>query len=420
MLAGAPAAAVAPWLFPARPRSFGAPMLKSTPFHPRTAPLVRAQTWRRWAGYQVASAYEPLPDHEYAAIRNAAALIDVSPLHKYIISGPHAARLLDRMVTRDVAACAVGQVLYTPWCDAHGKVIDDGTISRLSDSTFRLTSAEPNLRWLAMNAVGLDVSVEDVSERLAALALQGPLSRAILQRLAAADLATLRYFRLVHTTVDNIPLAISRTGYTGDLGYELWVDAAQAVALWDALIAAGTPYGITPAGIWALDVARIEAGLIMLDVDYVSAHRAVIDDQLSSPLELNLGWAVSKMKGPYNGRSALRAEEAADPGWAFVGLEVQWESLERLYAERGLSPHLPTVAWRTSAPVYRGGVQVGYATSGCWSPLLKKYLALAHVRAPHCEVGAELTLDVMVEHRRKRAAAVVRKLPFFDPERKRS
>jgi aminomethyltransferase len=393
--------------------------LKTTPFHARTAPLVRAQTWRRWAGYQVASAYEPHPDREYAAVRNAAALLDVSPLYKYRVSGPDAARLLDRMVTRDVSKCRVGQVLYTPWCDAHGKVIDDGTISRLDEHTFRLTSAEPNLRWLSMNSVGLEVSIEDVSERTGALALQGPLSRAILQQLTPADLTALKYFRLVHTTVRDIRVTISRTGYTGDLGFELWVDADRATDLWDALIQAGTPYGITPAGIWALDLARIEAGLVMLDVDYFSAHRAVIEDQKSSPFELNLGWTVSADKGPYNGRRALRAEKARGPAWGFVGLDVDWESLEKIYAERGLPPQLPAVAWRTSAPVYKDGKQIGYATSGCWSPLLKEYLALAHVVAPHFHPGAAVELEVTVEHHRKRADAVVRRLPFFDPPRKK-
>src|SRR6185369_5161689 len=192
-----------------------APILKSTPFHSRTAPLVCAQTWRRWSGYQVASAYEPHPDREYAAIRNAAALFDVSPLYKYRIAGPDAARLLDRMVTRDVTKCRVGQVLYTPWCDVHGKMIDDGTISRLDDHTFRLTSAEPNMRWLSMNAVGLSVTIDDVSTKTAALALQGPRSRTILEQLAPDSLAALKYFRLTHTRLRDIPVVISRTGYTG-------------------------------------------------------------------------------------------------------------------------------------------------------------------------------------------------------------
>jgi aminomethyltransferase len=395
-------------------------VLKTTPFHSRTAPLVRAQTWRRWAGYQMASAYDPHPAREYAAIRNAAAVIDVSPLHKYHLRGRDAARLLDRMITRDVTKLARGQVYYTPWCDGAGKVIDDGTVSRLGESEYRLTSADSSLRWLHLNARGMSVEIEDRSESLAALALQGPLSRAILANLAAADLAKLGYFRLVETTVRDIPVAISRTGYTGDLGYEIWVDAARAVPLWDALMEAGAGYGITPAGVWALDLARIEAGLIMLDVDYFSSHHALIEDRKSSPFEINLGWAVSKAKGPYNGRRALEAERARGPAWNFVGIEVDWESFERLFRSQGLPPQIPEVAWRSSVPLYRNELQVGYATSGCWSPLLKRYLALAHVRAPHFESGTPVRMEVTVEHRRRQADAVVTRLPFYDPERKKS
>ncbi len=395
-------------------------MLKTSPFHERTAPLVRAQTWRRWAGYQMASAYDPHPDREYAAIRNSAALIDVSALYKYIITGPDAARLLDRMVTRDVMKCKVAQVLYTPWCDGHGKVIDDGTISRLDEGTFRLTSADSSLRWLALNSVGLNVEVRDVSEQTGALALQGPLARDILQQVSAADLSKLAYFRLVHTTIANHPVTISRTGYTGDLGYELWIDRENAIAVWDALIAAGTPYGIVPCGIWAMDVARIEAGLIMLDVDYFSSHHAAIEDQKSSPYEINLGWAVSDQKGPFNGRRALRAEKARGFAWAFVGLAIDWVSFESAYAARGLPPQISNVAWRASAPVLRGGKQVGYATSGCWSPLLKQSLALAHVQAPHFADGTPVELELTVEHRRKRINATVKTLPFLDLERKKA
>jgi aminomethyltransferase len=325
------------------------------------------------------------------------------------------------MVTRDVTKCAVGQVLYTPWCDAQGKVIDDGTISRLDERTYRLTSAEPNLRWLAMNSVGLDVTVEDMSARTAALALQGPLSRAVLEQVSPADFASLRYFRLVHTTINDIPVTISRTGYTGDLGYEIWVDAEHAVSVWDALMRFTTAYSLTPCGIWALDLARIEAGLIMLDVDYVSSHHAVIEDQKSSPYEVNLGWTVSDTKGPYNGRAALHAQKAAGNKWGFVGLEIRWESLEKLYARRGVPPRLPTIAWRTSTPVCADdGVVAGYATSGCWSPLLKKYIALAHLQFPHFEPDTEVWMDINVEHCREQVEARVRKLPFFDPERKRA
>jgi aminomethyltransferase len=395
-------------------------MLKTSPFHARTAPLVRAQTWRRWAGYQMASAYDPHPDREYAAIRSAAALIDVSPLYKYRIEGRDAARLLDRMITRDVSKLKTGQVYYTPWCDAAGKVIDDGTVTRLAEHAYRLTSADSSLRWLHLNAFGLDVEIADHSERLATLALQGPLARDVLRGASDQDLSKLPYFRMAETTIRSIPVAVSRTGYTGDLGYELWVEAARAVELWDAMMRAGGDFGLTPAGVWALDIARIEAGLIMLDVDYFSAHHALIESRKSSPFEINLGWAVNATKGPFNGRAALAAERARGAAWGFVGLEIDWVSFERRFAAHGLPPQVPSVAWRSSAPVYADGVQVGYATSGCWSPLLKQLLALAHLRAPFFKIGARLEIEITAEHRRELALATVRALPFFDPERKKS
>ena len=395
-------------------------MLKTTPFHPRTAPLVRAQTWRRWAGYQMASAYDPHPDREYAAVRNAAALFDVSPLHKYLISGRDAGRLLDRLITRDVTKLKVGQVYYTPWCDAHGKVVDDGTLSRLDESTYRLTSADSSWRWLHMNAVGMDVDIEDVSEKVATLALQGPLSRAILDQMSPLDFGKLKYFRVASTTFRGFPVTVSRTGYTGDLGYEIWVDNAYALKLWDTIVEAGTPFGLTPAGVWALDIARIEAGLIMLDVDYFSSHHALIEARKSTPYEINLGWAVSATKGPFNGRRALVAERERGAAWGFVGLEVEWTSFERLFAAHHLPPQISNVAWRTSVPVYRRGSQIGYATSGCWSPILKKPLALAHLQKPHFAPGTPVEIEVTVEHRRVRANAIVRALPFYDPERKKA
>jgi aminomethyltransferase len=395
-------------------------MLKTSPFHPRTAALVRAQTWRRWAGYQMASAYDPHPDREYAAIRNSAALLDVSPLYKYRITGPDAMRLLDRTITRDMTKLKPGQVYYTPWCDAAGKVVDDGTVTRLDEGAYRLTSADSSLRWLHLNGAGMNVTVEDISERVGALSLQGPLSRAILASISPADLGALKYFRYVGTTIRDIPVGLSRTGYTGDLGYEIWVETDQAVALWDALLEGGKPYGLTPAGVWALDIARIEAGLIMMDVDYFSSHHALIEARKSSPYEINLGWAVSAGKGPFNGRHALAEEQSRGFAWGFVGLEIEWESFERLFAAQGLPPQVPNVAWRSSVPVYNAGRQVGYATSGCWSPLLKKSLALAHLKSPYFAPGTRVQIEITVEHHRKRAEAVVRKLPFFDPERKKA
>ncbi|HXF95141.1 MAG TPA: aminomethyltransferase family protein, partial [Gemmatimonadales bacterium] len=322
--------------------------LRTTPFHPRTAPLCQGRNWRRWAGYVVASSYELAHDREYHAIRSAAALFDVSPLYKYLVTGPDAARLLDRVVTRDVARCRVGQVMYTPWCDPDGKQIDDGTVSRLGEETFRLTAAEPNLRWLHLNATGLRVTIQDVSDRIAALALQGPASREVLRQVLDADVDGLKYFRVATGTLAGTPVTVSRTGYTGDLGYEIWLDPEAALAVWDEVVRAGEPYGLVPAGMLALDVARIEAGLILLDVDYVSAHRALIEAQKSSPFELNLAWTVALTKPRFVGRGALAREAARGPAWRLVGVEVDWTSLERLYLEAGLAPRLPTTAWRTS------------------------------------------------------------------------
>jgi len=349
-------------------------------------------------------------------------LFDVSPLFKYHVRGPDAIRLMDRVVTRNVANAKVGQVLYTPWCDAAGKVLDDGTVSILSPDFIRLTSADPNYRWLCENARGLKVTVEDVSDGVAALALQGPNARTILELAAGKDLSKVKYFRLTNALIRGVPVTITRTGYTGDLGYEVWMDAEHALPVWDAITAAGAPYGITPAGILALDVARIEAGLLLLDVDYVSARKALIEQQKSSPLELGLEWAVGFDKPAFVGREALVAERARPAEWRFVGVEVAWEPLEALYTELGLAPRLPAMAWRTSVPLYAPNTdrQVGYATSGCWSPTLKRYLTLAHLEASSAEQGNELEIEVTVEHRRKRARANVRPMPFFNPERKRA
>jgi aminomethyltransferase len=392
-------------------------MLKTTPFHERTAALCASHSWRRWAGYLAASSYELSHEREYHAIRAAAALFDISPLYKYALRGPDAARLLDRVTTRDVSRTQVGQVLYTGWCDGAGKLLDDGTVARLGEEHFRMTSADPNLRWLQDNAAGLEVEVEDISESMGALSLQGPHSNAILKELG--ELPPLKYFRMAQTRLRGIPASVSRTGYTGDLGYEIWVSRDDSLRLWDALTDAGRGYGLMPAGMLALDLARIEAGLMLLDVDYVSARKALIESQTSSPYELDLGWTVDLRKEAFIGRAALAAEAERQPQWQFVGVELDWDSLEGLYAEWGLATRVPQAPWRTSVPLYAEGEQVGYATSGGWSPLLKKYIALAHLRAPWAAAGTPLEMEVTVEHRRRRAAARAVKKPFFDPERKR-
>ncbi|HET9439285.1 MAG TPA: aminomethyltransferase family protein, partial [Longimicrobiales bacterium] len=361
-------------------------LLKQTPFHSRTSALNQSNAWRRWAGYIAASVYELSHEREYAAIRNSAALFDVSPLYKYHISGPDAAALLNRVITRDINKVKTNQVIYTPWCDAEGKVLDDGTVTRFEENFFRLTSAEANLRWLHLNARKLNVRIEDVSESTAALSLQGPESRAILEA-GGADVADLKYFHARQTTLRKIPVTITRTGYTGDLGYEIWIDQLYAESLWDTLMETGRAYGLLPAGLIALDIARNEAGLILLDVDYISAKHTLIAQQKSSPFEINLGWAVPGEKTPYVGKRALDAERARPGEWRFVGIDVEWTSLETLWMQVGLPPRLPTQAWRMSVPLFKGGKQIGYATSGTWSPILKKYIALAHVRAPHFQEG---------------------------------
>ncbi len=394
-------------------------LLKQTPFHSRTSALTQSQAWRRWAGYIAPSQYELSHEREYAAIRNSAALFDVSPLYKYHISGPDAARLLNRIITRDIDKLKFNQVFYTPWCDAEGKVIDDGTVTRLEENFFRMTSADPNLRWLHMNATKLNVRIEDVSDRIAALSLQGPEAREILKA-CGGDVADLKYFHAVKTRLRDIPVVITRTGYTGDLGYEIWIDNQYAERLWDLLMEVGRGYGILPAGLIALDISRNEAGLILLDVDYISAKHTLIPQQKSSPFEINLGWAVAKEKVYYVGQRALEAERAQPAEWKFVGIDVEWESLESLWGEVGLPPKIPTQAWRASVPLYKAGKQIGYATSGTWSPILKKYIALAHVRAPHFAEGTTVEMEMTVEHHHKRANAKIVKLPFFDPPRKRA
>ena len=394
--------------------------LKLSPFFERTSKLNESQEWRRWSGYLAATQYELTHDNEYFAIRTKAALLDITPLYKYIIEGSDAQRFLDRLVTRNIKISKVGQVMYTPWCDENGKQIDDGTVQRLSENKFRITSAEPNLEWIETNAAGMDLSISDDSFTTAALALQGPNARAILNKVASDSLNSLKFFWMMDTTFGDIPVTISRTGYTGDLGYEIWMDPKDALAVWDLLLKKGKSYGITPTGLQALDMARIEAGLILLDVDYISTRHAIIQSRKSSPYELGLGWAVKMKKKDFIGKKALEAEQARGPEWEFVGIEIQWDELEAHYRKVGLAPGLPSTAWRTSTPLYKGNEQVGYATSGCWSPILKRYIALAHVKAEYAKENTQLDFELKVEHFRKLTPARIVETPFFDPERKRS
>jgi aminomethyltransferase len=394
-----------------------------TAFHPRTAPLNRKQQWREWSGYLASSAYADAHDIEYNAIREAAALIDVSPLYKYRVSGPDSERLVDRVITRDATRLKVGQVYYSPWCDEYGKVVDDGTIHRLAETEFRWTAADPQFRWLGMNSAGLNVTIEDESEKTAALALQGPLSRAVLEAATGEDAGDLRYFRRRPAKVGKVAVDVSRTGYTGDLGYELWVAAAQAPRLWDALMKAGKAHGIRPAGMLALDVVRLEAGLILLEVDYTSARHAMNPEQNYSPFEIGLGRLVDFGKASdFVGRRALEREQRdGGPARRLVGLELDWHGIEGMFSAQGLPPHVPAAVDRTPVPVHdRTGRQIGRVTSLGWSPILKQAIALASVPPSHEPPGRRVAVEWTVEARRGRVDARVVELPFLDLERKRA
>lgn len=396
-------------------------MSVGTAFHPRTAPLNRKMQWREWAGYYASATYADFHDIEYNAIREAAALIDVSPLYKYRITGPDAVRLADRVITRDATRLRVGQVFYTPWCDEHGKVVDDGTVHRVGEEELRWTAADPQYRWLTQNAAGLDVTIEDVTETLAALALQGPFSRAVLEAASGEDFGDLRYFRRRGTRLAGVEVDVSRTGYTGDLGYELWVPAESAPEVWDALVQAGRAYAIRPAGMLALDVVRLEAGLIMLEVDYTSTRHAMNPEQHYSPFELGLGRLVSFDKGDYVGKRALQAEQAAGgPARRLVGLILDWYDIEGLYSAQGLPPAISATIDRSPVPVFADGRQVGRATSHGWSPILKQAIALATVPARYERPGTRLQVEWTVEGRRGRVSARVVELPFLDLPRRQA
>ena len=396
-------------------------MSVGSPFHPRTAPLNRKMQWREWSGYFASSAYADAHDIEYNAVREAAALFDVSPLYKYLVSGPDATRLVDRVITRDATKLKVGGVVYSPWCDENGKVVDDGTIHRLDDEVYRWTAADPQLRWLRQNSAGLDVTLTDESEATAALALQGPLSRDVLEAATGESFADLGYFKRRASKIGKVAIDVSRTGYTGDLGYELWLPTASAVAVWDAVMTAGVAYGIRPAGMLALDVVRLEAGLILLEVDYTSARHAMNPEQHYSPFEIGLGRLVDFDKGDFVGRLALERERAAGgPSRRLVGLQLDWYDIEGLYSAQGLPPAISPVVDRSSVPVFAGGSQVGRVTSLGWSPILKQAIALASVPPRYEAVGSSLSVEWTVEGRHGRVGATVVPLPFLDLPRKRS
>jgi aminomethyltransferase len=389
-----------------------------TAFHERTFPLCQSLSYREWSGYYAVSVYEVHHEHEYNAIRNAAAIIDISPLYKYLISGKDATKLVNRVITRDITKVSVGQVIYCCWCDEQGKVIDDGTITRLEEDKYRWTAADPSLRWFRQNGTNMDVHIEDISEKIAALALQGPTSAKLLKAAAQADIANLKYFRMTQGTINGVAVDISRTGYTGDLGYEIWVPWTDAVKVWDALAEKGRAFDLHAAGMLALDVARVEAGLLLIEVDYSSSKKALIPSQKYSPYELGFGKMVHLNKENFIGKAALAQEEKNGVARQFVGLAIDWTEVEERYEKFGLTPAAPSQASRVAVPLYLGDRQVGKATSTTWSPVLKKMIALGSVETSHSQIGTKLQLEITIEAIHQKVTARVVKLPFFNPPRK--
>ncbi len=397
-------------------------MPRHTPFHSRTNALCESKNWIEWSGYLAAQTYEMDHIHEYNAIRLGAGLFDVSPLYKYSIRGRDAVALLNRVMTRDVSKCRVGQVIYAAWCDDDGKIIDDGTVARLGDDHFRMTAATPTLYWLEDNAFGMEVEVEDVSDAYGAVSLQGPTSRDILQQLTDADLADLKYFHLLETKLAGAPVTITRTGYTGDLGYEVFAEPEYCERIWDSLMETGADYKMLPAGMVSLDMVRIEAGLLLLDAEFHSAVDAIFEVEKTSLYELGLGWMVNENKGHFIGQEALRREKARGPAASTVGLEVDVLALEKVFAQYSMPLHLPYQSWIDTLPVYSDSDQrdhIGRATSGTWSPVIKKYVVIARIKPQYAKLGTRIYLEQTVEARRFAVPATVVKMPFFDPPRKR-
>ncbi len=396
-------------------------MSVGTAFHPRTSQLNSKLAWGEWAGYYSAAVYSDFHDIEYNAIREAAALIDVSPLYKFVVSGQDATRLVDRVITRDATKMAIGQVYYTAWCDERGKVIDDGTVTRRDEQVYFWTAADPSWRWIKMNAHGLDVQIDDVSDEVAGLAIQGPKSRDVLEAATRQDWKDVKYFRGRATEIGGVEVYVTRTGYTGDLGYELWVATGDATDMWDAVWEAGQAFGVRPAGIRALDVSRVEAGLILLEVEYTSSRHAVSAEQEYSPFEIGLGRLVDFGKADFVGKLALREEQSkGGPARRLVGLEIEWAGIERLFAKHDLPPSVSALVDRSVVPIYKEGRRVGRATSVTWGPTIKKMIGFGSVPPSLAAPGTRLSVEWTVEGERGKVGATVVETPFYDPPRKRA
>jgi aminomethyltransferase len=386
---------------------FRQPLLR-TPFDVRQRELCQLDSYVPWAGYSTVDVFSSV-EQEYFAIRNAATLYDLTPMVKYRISGSDAEPYLNRLVTRDVRKLKVGRVAYVIWCNDAGHLIEDGTLFRIGTAEYRLCTAERQLDWLLDSAIGFSVDIQEVTQDIAALALQGPTSFAVLKALGLAGVAALRPFDSDGFTLGSAKVMVSRTGFTGDLGYELWMDPQDALGVWDALMSAGRPRGLRAIGSRALNVARIEAGFLMPNLEFVSAEHTLRLGRERNPFELALGWLLDFDKGHFTGRRALLMKRAAGPSCQLVGLDIEGNKPAHgalLYDERN------------------GKRQIGSVTSAVWSPTCKRNIALAMVDAPHFRSGAPLWAEIYLnrellwERRMSRAQVVER--PFFAPERRRA
>ncbi|MEM7114834.1 MAG: aminomethyltransferase family protein [Chloroflexota bacterium] len=399
-------------------------MVKKTPFYPRTGPLNETMLWEHWAGYLVAQKYQYSETFEYYAIRNSVGLFDTSPLFKYRIKGADATKFLCGVLARDIRTCPVGKAQYTIWCDDDGWIIEDAVVLHVAEDEYLLTAAEPNLRYFQrLVGYGQDVTITDISEDYGLLALQGPHSLNILKQLSKA-VEKLGYFELTETKIAKKKVLVSRTGYTGDLGYEVWVSKDDAVAVWDALMEAGAGYNITPFGQKVLHMARIDAGMVLIDIEYHTARHAWTDEQRSSPVELGFGWMFRKLgKGDdraFIGRRAIEKELAEKSSrWKLVGIEVDWSSYEQLYNGLGLiAPKDPTPIEEAMSLYNDQKEWQGHTTSYIFSTILKKHIAIAKVVPEMARVGTELQLELMINDRPRLVQARVAKMPFFNPARK--
>ncbi len=397
-------------------------MIRTSPFHERTSAANETGLWAHWSGYLSAAKYQISEKFEYFAIRNSAGLFDSSPLFKYRIHGPDAEQFLAGILARDIRACPVGHGQYTIWCDERGYVVEDGVVLRHAADDYMLTSAEPNFAYFA-DAVGRHrVEIEDVSEQFGVLAVQGPSSRTILAGLDPR-VGKLEYFGLTKAKVGGVPVTVSRTGYTGDLGFEIWTAADDAVAVWDAVVEASKGRGVIPFGLTALSMARIEAGLLLLDVDFQSSRFAWTDAHRSTPIELGLGWMFKDLASndrAFLGREAI-AREIADKTsrWKLTGLVLDWREYDRHFDEAGLIPPKDHTPIEDEYYIYDDDLkQLGYATSLMYSPMLQRHIALARVPLDRTAPGSRVKLELAVSHRYEYFDAHVTRLPLYNPERR--